>query len=247
MSQKKQKIMTSIIKTIQVKDIKDLQSLFEIIKDDRQILEFLQLLIHLTSIDDTLIQCGQFFGCNFSELNLNRALLFNCKWKNLRNHELDTLEGHNSTVLSVCFSPDGTSYWMLKQDNTTTNQMVIFILSTQYASLLMLLYQRLIVTIILYVYGILKYKRKFNPPIILIKIYQHHLKPTFKKNNLLSLSLFLLHFFYAHNYILKHKKLQSFQGEFTNHQVKDLRYLFINRGACILENWINLQQEAINQ
>ncbi|CAK83656.1 unnamed protein product (macronuclear) [Paramecium tetraurelia] len=41
-------------------------------------------------------------------LNLNEPQLFNCKWKNIKIHELNKLEGHSYAVFSVNFSPDGT-------------------------------------------------------------------------------------------------------------------------------------------
>ncbi|CAD8183821.1 unnamed protein product [Paramecium pentaurelia] len=124
-------------------------SLIYSIKDNKQIQELLQFLVHLTSIDEAYIQGGSnslhllvkikvdlrnknfenikiqntclvganFGRCNFSGsqfnivntsgINLNEALLINCEWKNLRIHELNTLNGHSDGVGSVCFSPDG--------------------------------------------------------------------------------------------------------------------------------------------
>ncbi|CAD8111491.1 unnamed protein product [Paramecium primaurelia] len=123
--------------------------LINFIQDNRRIIEFLQFLVHLTSIDETFIQCGsnafhllvqvqvdlknknyenikiqntslvganfvrcnlsgsQFNNVNISGINLNGALLLYCKWNNLRIHELNTQNGHNGSVWSVCFSSDG--------------------------------------------------------------------------------------------------------------------------------------------
>ncbi|CAD8165020.1 unnamed protein product [Paramecium pentaurelia] len=39
-------------------------------------------------------------------MNLNGAQLLNCKWKNLKIHELNRLDGLDGPVSSVCFSPD---------------------------------------------------------------------------------------------------------------------------------------------
>ncbi|CAD8131344.1 unnamed protein product [Paramecium sonneborni] len=48
---------------------------------------------------------SEFENVDISGVNLNGALLLNCKWKNIKIHELNQLNGH--TVYSVCFSPDG--------------------------------------------------------------------------------------------------------------------------------------------
>ncbi|CAD8083293.1 unnamed protein product [Paramecium primaurelia] len=39
-------------------------------------------------------------------VNLHGAQLFNCKWKNIKIHELNKLDGHIGEINSVCFSPD---------------------------------------------------------------------------------------------------------------------------------------------
>ncbi|CAD8175698.1 unnamed protein product [Paramecium pentaurelia] len=125
--------------------------LIKCINENRYILDFLQFLVHLTSIDNNLKQCGsnslhllvqmkadlrkknfenikiqntslvganffrsnfsgsQFSNVNVSGVNLNGSLLLNCKWINLRIHELNKLDGHNDSVNSVCFSPDLTT------------------------------------------------------------------------------------------------------------------------------------------
>ncbi|CAD8213451.1 unnamed protein product [Paramecium pentaurelia] len=107
-----------------------LQVLINSIKHDRSIVEFLQFLVHLTSIDNSLIQCGsnslnlkyflmganlvqcnlcgsEFDDVNIDGINLNGALLLNCKWSNLRIQELNQFIGHTRSVNSACFSPDG--------------------------------------------------------------------------------------------------------------------------------------------
>ncbi|CAD8158478.1 unnamed protein product [Paramecium pentaurelia] len=62
-------------------------------------------------IKNTSVIGGNFVRCNFSGsdfdnvdisgLNLNGAQLFNCKWKNIKVHELNKLDGHSSSVRSV--------------------------------------------------------------------------------------------------------------------------------------------------
>ncbi|CAD8196859.1 unnamed protein product [Paramecium pentaurelia] len=51
---------------------------------------------------------SEFQNVEISGMNLNGAELFNCKWNNLKIHKLNKLDGHTWSVLSVCFSPDGT-------------------------------------------------------------------------------------------------------------------------------------------
>ncbi|CAD8129248.1 unnamed protein product [Paramecium sonneborni] len=70
-------------------------------------------------IKNTSLVGGTFVKCNLNEsefnnvdisgVNLNGALLFNCRWKNIKIEELNKLEGHSYGVYSVCFSPDGTT------------------------------------------------------------------------------------------------------------------------------------------
>ncbi|CAD8214568.1 unnamed protein product [Paramecium octaurelia] len=67
---------------------------------------------------DTSLVGENFVRCNFngsefdnvdiSGMNLNQAQLFNCQWKNIKIHELNKLDGHSSTIYSICYSPDGT-------------------------------------------------------------------------------------------------------------------------------------------
>ncbi|CAD8169269.1 unnamed protein product [Paramecium pentaurelia] len=70
-------------------------------------------------IQNTSLIGGNFVRCNFNEsefenvdisgINLNGAKLLNCKWKNLRIQESLQLEGHSDQVVTVCFSPNGTT------------------------------------------------------------------------------------------------------------------------------------------
>ncbi|CAK82618.1 unnamed protein product (macronuclear) [Paramecium tetraurelia] len=79
-------------------------------------------------IKDTSLVGGNFVRCNFngsefdnvdiSGMNLNQAQLFNCKWKNIKIHELNKLDGHSSCVNSVNFSPDGTTLASGSYDNS---------------------------------------------------------------------------------------------------------------------------------
>ncbi|CAK91786.1 unnamed protein product (macronuclear) [Paramecium tetraurelia] len=67
-------------------------------------------------IRDTSLIGGNFARCNFdgsnfdnvnvNGMNLNGAQLINCKWKNIKIHELNKLNGHSNSVRSICFSPD---------------------------------------------------------------------------------------------------------------------------------------------
>ncbi|CAD8214948.1 unnamed protein product [Paramecium pentaurelia] len=60
---------------------------------------------------------GNFVRCNLNEsefenvdisgVNFNGAQMFNCKWKNIKVHELNKLDGHSNCVNSACISPDG--------------------------------------------------------------------------------------------------------------------------------------------
>lgn len=50
---------------------------------------------------------SEFDNVEISGINLAGAKLFNCKWKNIKIHELNKLEGHSGAVKSVCFSPSG--------------------------------------------------------------------------------------------------------------------------------------------
>ncbi|CAK70482.1 unnamed protein product (macronuclear) [Paramecium tetraurelia] len=70
-------------------------------------------------IRDTTLVGGNFVRCNFngsefdnvyiSGMNLSQTQLFNCKWKNIKIHELNKLDGHDGKVNQVCFSSDGKS------------------------------------------------------------------------------------------------------------------------------------------
>ncbi|CAD8129721.1 unnamed protein product [Paramecium sonneborni] len=70
-------------------------------------------------IENTSLIGGNFVRCNLNEsefnnvdisgMNINGALLFNCKWKNIKIHELNQLVGHKNRIETVCFSPDGTT------------------------------------------------------------------------------------------------------------------------------------------
>ncbi|CAK93355.1 unnamed protein product (macronuclear) [Paramecium tetraurelia] len=90
-------------------------------------------------IQETSLVGGNFFRCNFNEsklydvdisgINLNQAQLFNCKWKDIKIHELNKLDGHSSCIRSVNFSPDVlislSVYGMLRQDYKKPYWMVI--------------------------------------------------------------------------------------------------------------------------
>ncbi|CAD8172276.1 unnamed protein product [Paramecium pentaurelia] len=145
MSQTNEKIMTSIKKTIQMKQNQESTlSLINSIKDNRQIIKFLQFLDNFTSMDKTLKQCGsnqlnqlvkmklnqrnknfenikiqntslvgiyffysilrvlEFKKINISGMNLKGAQLFNCKWNNLRIHQLNKFEVYSDILLFSC-------------------------------------------------------------------------------------------------------------------------------------------------
>ncbi|CAD8089152.1 unnamed protein product [Paramecium sonneborni] len=61
---------------------------------------------------------SQFDSVNINGINFNGALLFNCKWKNLRINEQFLMNGHSDDVLSVCFSPDRTILASGSEDNS---------------------------------------------------------------------------------------------------------------------------------
>lgn len=52
---------------------------------------------------------SEFDNVDIRGMNLNGAILFNCKWRNLRIQEINKLDGHTNKVNSVCFSPDGST------------------------------------------------------------------------------------------------------------------------------------------
>ncbi|CAD8161392.1 unnamed protein product [Paramecium octaurelia] len=79
-------------------------------------------------IRNTSLFGGNFVRCNFngsefdnvdiSGMNMNQAQLFNCKWKNIKIHELNKLDGHGGFVYSVQFSPDSKSLASCNDDNS---------------------------------------------------------------------------------------------------------------------------------
>ncbi|CAD8177059.1 unnamed protein product [Paramecium pentaurelia] len=121
------------------------QGLINRIQDNRMIIKFLQFLVNLTSIDNTLIQCvsnslhmlvqmkvelknqsleniriqnTSLIG-DISGVKLNGAQLFNCKWRNIKIHELNKLlDDHSKCIRSVCISPDGITLASGSQDNS---------------------------------------------------------------------------------------------------------------------------------
>ncbi|CAD8168211.1 unnamed protein product [Paramecium pentaurelia] len=62
-------------------------------------------------IGANLVRCNlsgsEFDNVDISGLNLNGTQMFNCKWKDLKIHELNKLDGQSSCIRSVCISPDG--------------------------------------------------------------------------------------------------------------------------------------------
>ncbi|CAD8189377.1 unnamed protein product [Paramecium pentaurelia] len=79
-------------------------------------------------IKNTSIIGGNFVRCNLngsefenvdiSGVIFNGAQMFNYKWKNIKVHELNRLDGHSSCVRSVCFSPDGNTLASGSDDNS---------------------------------------------------------------------------------------------------------------------------------
>ncbi|CAD8213886.1 unnamed protein product [Paramecium pentaurelia] len=69
---------------------------------------------------NTSIVGANFVRCNLSGsgLNLNGAILFNCKWKNIKIQKLSILKGHTLAVLSVCFTPDSSTLASCSGDNS---------------------------------------------------------------------------------------------------------------------------------
>ncbi|CAD8077216.1 unnamed protein product [Paramecium primaurelia] len=62
---------------------------------------------------------SEFVNVDISVVNLNGAQLFNCKWRNIKIHELNKLlDGHSGYVMSVCFSPDGNTLASGSVDNS---------------------------------------------------------------------------------------------------------------------------------
>lgn len=61
---------------------------------------------------------SEFDHVDLSYMNLNGAILFNCKWSNLKVNELNRFDGHNNVVTSICFSPDGKTLASNSADNS---------------------------------------------------------------------------------------------------------------------------------
>ncbi|CAD8154470.1 unnamed protein product [Paramecium pentaurelia] len=104
-------ILTSI-------DVKQIQSgsnglsLLVAMKVDLRKVSFENIRIKNTSlIGGNFVRCNmngsQFENVDISGVNFNGEQMFNCKWKNIKVHELNQLDGHSNDVNSVCFSPDG--------------------------------------------------------------------------------------------------------------------------------------------
>ncbi|CAD8121359.1 unnamed protein product [Paramecium sonneborni] len=99
------------------KDIKIIFNTLKKIKDndfnlkDFSSEQYLVLKIDIMSkLEDNIyssLNGSEFYGVDISGANFNGAQLFNCKWKNIKIHELNKLDGHTCDVQSVSFSPDG--------------------------------------------------------------------------------------------------------------------------------------------
>ncbi|CAK76383.1 unnamed protein product (macronuclear) [Paramecium tetraurelia] len=86
------------------------------ILQDKKIIEFLEILVHLTAIDATVLIWQDVTLKDQNGINLNQAKLF--KWKNLRINELSKKNVHRGKVNKISFSPDGMSLASCSNDNS---------------------------------------------------------------------------------------------------------------------------------
>ncbi|CAD8174801.1 unnamed protein product [Paramecium pentaurelia] len=68
---------------------------------------------------------SQFENVDISGINLNGALLFNCKHKNAKIEEMIKLEGHKYVVQSLSFFPDGTTLASGSRDYLDTYNIMV--------------------------------------------------------------------------------------------------------------------------
>ncbi|CAD8084770.1 unnamed protein product [Paramecium primaurelia] len=61
---------------------------------------------------------SEFENVDISGVNFNGAQMFSCKWKNIKVHELNKLDGHSGCINSICFSPDGNILASGSDDNS---------------------------------------------------------------------------------------------------------------------------------
>lgn len=66
-------------------------------------------------------------------MNLNGTFLLNCKWKHIKIHELNQLDGHNDNMNSVCFTPDSTVATCSRNPryNTIDNSILLWDIKTR--------------------------------------------------------------------------------------------------------------------
>ena len=60
---------------------------------------------------------SEFENVDINGMNLNGAILFNCKWQKLNIHEMNKLDS-SSSVSSVCYTPDGIILASSSADNS---------------------------------------------------------------------------------------------------------------------------------
>ncbi|CAD8192316.1 unnamed protein product [Paramecium octaurelia] len=148
---------------------------------------------------------------------------------------------HQHLVVQISLSV----YGMLRQDNKKPNQMVIQMGLIQFVTLLMVLYQHLVVMIGLSVYGMQKHQRKYLNQIVIIKICLPSLTYLFRIAPYCQMVLIINYYLVnpdltilriCQNPILEASGTLILQGQFINHQGKDLKPLFKSKGSCFLED-----------
>ncbi|CAK84534.1 unnamed protein product (macronuclear) [Paramecium tetraurelia] len=209
-------------------------------------------------IKDTSLVGGNFVRCNFngsefdnvdiSGMNLNQAQLFNRKWKNIKIHELNKLDGHSDYVRSDNFSPDGTTLASGSQDysirlwDVKTGQQKAKLDGHsrefyQSISLLMLLHQLLVVQITLSVYGMQKHQRRYYKSDSSYKDLLTQFKLPLQNSSLLpnfNPDRTILRI--CQNPLFEASGKLILQGQFKNHLRKDLNICFNPKEVVFQKN-----------
>ncbi|CAD8128342.1 unnamed protein product [Paramecium sonneborni] len=188
------------------------------IKKEKKIIEFLKFLVKLTAIDREFIQRTTLASCSQDKsIRLRVFSMLSIRlWDVKKEEQKLKLDGHNSTVLSVSFSPEGTLQASGSGDKSIRllqqNWMVRQTLSFQYASLQMELCQLLVVKINLYDYGMLRLDNIYKILIKITKTFLLNTKHPQIKNLLMNGPKILILSLYPNRLQFKHKEHLFFKN-----------------------------------